>query len=310
MNNNYQEDEYRAPIEARVQNLIFGDMEPFGVYKRNIMARRDLDADMKQVMIATRKEYILENMPELVQQIEREDNEINEDEYNSDEDEYINEDNDNNNNNNNNNKSNNNDSITRANNLVGLVEKMNQIKNLNNKLSIILKDKLSEYVSCKSDLIILETEVYIEFEDILPKLELSQGDFEKITYTIIPKDYDALNEYKQVIKQSKIDWESQQEKKRIRLEQDKIQLELNNLEKEKRIKITQMLDIKLLKIVNFDSDAKELKNILTPLFDSYNSLEINKIALNKEIYDKITNFILKSRFSEQEKNSILEIFSS
>ena len=64
------EEDYRIPIPTVNQNLMYGDFEQFGEYKRKINARDDLDEDMKQVLISTRREFLVYNMPELLNELD------------------------------------------------------------------------------------------------------------------------------------------------------------------------------------------------------------------------------------------------
>ena len=273
------EEDYRIPIPTVNQNLMYGDFEQFGEYKRKINARDDLDEDMKQVLISTRREFLVYNMPELLNELDELDELDNTGLDNSIA----------------------NDSVERANSLVDFVAKINQFTSYNEILVNRLKNKLNDYISCRIDLIVLDIESFIEFEIILQDIKLDTNTVEQVHKIIIPENLEAVNEYKQVVEQSKKDWESQQEK--IKLEEEKLQII-----KEERAKLTQLLMPKITKLSNYDSDAKILNDILAPLFDEFNKLKINLINVEENILNKIKDFIKKSRFTEQEKNDILKIF--
>ena len=104
------------------------------------------------------------------------------------------------------------------------------------------------------------------------------------------------------------------EQEQFRLEQEQIRLqkeqEENEIksEKERRIGITNILMSKILKISSFDNQARELKDILTPIFDNYNNLAIHYINLDSDDFEKVDSFIKKTRFTEQEKYDIYKIF--
>ena len=261
------------------------DTETFEEYKRKINLRADLDAEMKQVMISTRREFLFSNIPDFDELVEFE------------EVDDFNEHNSSSNPSSGSNPSNN--SVDRASNLVNLVNKINQIIGINKIVGNKLKNKLTDYISCKIELIILDVETFIEYEDIIKKIEseLDPNTLDSMSKIIIPDSIQLLDEYKQVFKQSKIDWETDQE----RIQEQKEQ-------KEQRIKITQSLMLKIIKISNYDTEAKELELILSPLFDQYNNLITNSVNIEQSILDKIVRFISKSRFAEQEKKDILDIF--
>lgn len=274
------EEDYTDPIPSVKENLMYGDdTETFEEYKRKINLREDLDAEMKQVMISTRREFLFNNIPDL-------------DEFDEFEPELYSVSNSSNN------------LVERASNLVNLVNKINQIIRINKIVGNKLKNKLTDYISCKIDLIILDVETFIEYEDIIKNIELDPVTLESMNKIIIPDSIELLDEYKQVFKQSKIDWEIDQE----RIREQSVQEEKNSIIKEQRIKITQSLLLKIIKISNYDTEAKELESILTPLLDQYINLIINSIDIEKVPMDKITRFISKSRFTEQEKRDILNIF--
>lgn len=261
-----EEEDYIEPIPSVKQNLIYGDDESIEEYERKIKIRTDLDAEMKQVMILTRREFM--NISEL-------------DEFDS-----------------------NNNSVDRASNIVNFVNKINQIIKINKTLGNKLKNKLTDYISCKIELIILDVETFIEYDDIIKNFELDPNTLEHMSKIIIPDNIQLLDEYKQIFKQSKKDWENDQEKIREQEEKNKIIIE-------HRIKITQSLMLKIIKISNYDTEAKELESILSTLFDKfdkYNKLISNSVDIEQDILDKIVKFINKSRFTEQEKNDILNIF--
>jgi hypothetical protein len=185
-----------------------------------------------------------------------------------------------------------------------LVNKINQIIGINKIVGNKLKNKLTDYISCKIEIIILDVETFIEYEDIIKNIELDPNTLDSMSKIIIPDSIQLLDEYKQVFKQSKIDWETDQE----RIREQKVQEEKSSIIKEQRIKITQSLMLKIIKISNYDTEAKELELILSPLFDQYNNLITNSVNIEQSILDKITRFISKSRFAEQEKKDILDIF--
>ena len=77
------------------------------------------------------------------------------------------------------------------------------------------------------ELIILDVETFIEYEDIIKSIEfeLDPNTLESMSKIIIPDSIQLLDEYKQVFKQSKIDWETDQE----RIREQKVQEEKNSI---------------------------------------------------------------------------------
>jgi len=43
-------DDYRPPIPSKIQNLKYGNFEPFEEYKKKIIENDEYDEDMKQVL--------------------------------------------------------------------------------------------------------------------------------------------------------------------------------------------------------------------------------------------------------------------
>ena len=138
----FEEEDYTEPIPSQRQNLMYGnDDETFEEYKRKINLRADLDAEMKQVMISTRREFLFANIPDF-----DEPNEYNSSSSSSSGlDPGLDP---------GSNPSNN--SVERASNLVNLVNKINQIIGINKIEGNKLKNKLTDYISCKIEIIILD----------------------------------------------------------------------------------------------------------------------------------------------------------
>ncbi len=293
-NNNYSDDEedYRAPIASKVQNLRYGTFESFEEYKKKINQSNEYDDDMKEALIATRMEFLMEHMPELL--VESNNNKVNTQINN---DEYMN----------------------RVIKLAEVANKINEIIELNNNIGNKLKNKINDYINLNIDFITFDNESFLDIEQIFEKIKLDPNILSNVFTIIVPENKDAFDEYKQIIEQSKKDYELYQEKIKqeqelIKLEQEKIRLQKEQkeneikFEKERRTKITNILMSKILKISGFDKEAKELKDILTPIFENYNNLVVHYINLDDMDLDKVNNFINKTRFTEQEKYDIYKIF--
>ncbi len=289
------EDNYRPPIASKVQNLKYGNFEPFEEYKKKINESDEYDDDMKQALIETRMDFLMEYMPELLV--------------------------DSNNNSNINSKSkiNNDEYMDRVIKLSEVANKINEIIEINNNVGTKLKNKITDYINLHIDLITFDNEDFLDIEQIFDKIKLDPTILTNVFNIIVPENKEAFVQYKEIVEQSKKDYQIFQEKIKqeqelIRLEQEKIRLqkeqELNDIkmEKERRIGITGILMSKILKISGFDNEARELKEILTPVFGDYNNLVIHYINLEPSDLDKVNSFIKKTRFTEQEKYNIYKIF--
>lgn len=285
------DDNYRPAIASKVQNLRYGNFEPFEEYKKKINESDEYDEDMKQALIATRMEFLMENMPELLVES----------------------------NNNPNTKINNDEYMDRVIKLSEVANKINEIIELNNNVGTKLKNKINDYINLHTDLITFENEDFLDIEQIFEKIKLEPSILSNVFNIIVPIDKKAFDEYKLIVEQSKKDYQIYQEKikleqEQFRLEQEQIRLqkeqEENEIksEKERRIGITNILMSKILKISSFDNQARELKDILTPIFDNYNNLAIHYINLDSDDFEKVESFIKKTRFTEQEKYDIYKIF--
>ncbi len=283
-----EENNYRAPIPSKKQSLIYGEYDNFEEYKRKINENNDYDDDMKQALIATRMDFLMENMPELLVDSNsansaNSSNTISNDEY-----------------------------MDRVIKLSEVANKMSEIIDLNKNLGTRLKNKISDYINFQIDIITFDNESLIDIEYIFDKIKLNPNIQSEVFNIIVPEDQESFIQYKQIIEQSKKDYQALEEK--LRLQQEKIRLEKEReqneiaLEKERRIGITNILMSKILKIVNFDKEAKELKEILTPYIENFNNIIIHYISLNDSDFDKLNKFINKTRFTEKEKNDILKIF--
>lgn len=189
MNKNNEDQEYRAPLPIIRTNLMMGDMPKLSEYIREINERDDLDDDMKQIMIDSRKEYLELNRPDLIDNI-----------INHCEDTNI--------------DISQNSVIKRANDIVNFVSKIDSITNKNFVTNI--KNKLNDYVSCKKDFIKLDPENYIIYENILPSLDLDSQTLNYIGKIIVPYDIQLLEEYKTAVELSKIEFEKTEEIKKIK----------------------------------------------------------------------------------------------
>lgn len=278
IDSDYDDDyNYRPPIAAKIQNLKYGNFEPFEEYKRKINESDEYDEDMKQALIETRMDFLMENIPELLVDSNNNPNikintKINNDEY-----------------------------MDRVIKLAEVANKINEIIELNNNVGTKLKNKINDYINLHTDLITFDNESFLDIEQIFDKIKLDPSILTNLFDIIVPENKEAFDEYKQIIEQSKKDYQIFQEK--IKQEQNEIKIE-----KERRIGITNILMSKILKISGFDNQARELKEILTPIFEDYNNLVIHLINLEPSDLDKVNNFIKKTRFTEQEKYNIYKIF--
>lgn len=285
-------DDYREPIPSQIQNLKYGNFESFEEYKKKINESDEYDDDMKQALIETRMDFLMENMPELLVDS---------------------------NNNSSNSKINNDEYMDRVIKLSEVANKINEIIEINNNIGTKLKNKINDYINLHIDLISFDNEDFLDIEQIFDKIKLDPSILNNVFNIIVPENKEAFVQYKQIVEQSKMDYQIFQEKIKqeqelIRLEQEKIRLqkeqELNDIkmEKERRIGITGILMSKILKISGFDNEARMLKEILTPIFEDYNNLVIHYINLEPSDLDKVNSFIKKTRFTEQEKYNIYKIF--
>ncbi len=283
-----EENNYRAPIPSKKQSLIYGEYDNFEDYKRKINENNDYDDDMKQALIATRMDFLMENMPELLVDSNsansaNSSNTISNDEY-----------------------------MDRVIKLSEVANKMSEIIDLNKNLGTRLKNKISDYINFQIDIITFDNESLIDIEYIFDKIKLNPNIQSEVFNIIVPEDQESFIQYKQIIEQSKKDYQALEEK--LKLQQEKIRLEKEReqneiaMEKERRIGIMNTLMSKILKLVNFDKEAKELKEILTPYIENFNNIIIHYISLNDSDFDKLNKFINKTRFTEKEKNDILKIF--
>jgi hypothetical protein len=297
-NNNHSDsdsdDDYRPPIASKVQNLTYGNFESFEEYKKKINENDEYDEDMKQALIETRMDFLMENMPELLVDSNNSNNKVN---TNINNDEYM-------------------DRVIK---LAEVANKINEIIELNNNVGTKLKNKINDYINLQTDLITFDNESFLDIEQIFDKIKLDPSILTNVFDIIVPENKEAFHEYKQIVEQSKKDYQILQEKIRleqelIRLEQEKIILQKEKeqneikIEKERRIGITNILMSKIVKISGFDNEARELKEILTPLFEDYNNLVIHYINLDPNDLDKVNNFIKKTRFTDQDKYNIYKIF--
>ena len=290
-NDSDSDDDYRPPIAVKIQNLTYGNFEPFEEYKKKINENDEYDEEMKQALIETRMDFLMENIPELL--IDS--------------------------NNNPNTKINNDEYMNRVIKLAEVANKINEIIELNNNVGTKLKNKINDYINLNTDLITFDNESFLDIEQIFDKIKLDPSILTNVFDIIVPENKEAFQEYKQIVEQSKNDYQIFQEK--IRLEQELIQLEQEKIkfqkeqeqndikiEKERRIGITNILMSKIVKILGFDNEARELKEILTPILEDYNNLVIHYINLEPSDLDKVNNFIKKTRFTDQEKYNIYKIF--
>lgn len=256
--------DYRAPLPTITDNLIMGQLPKMSEYIKEIYKSNDIDNDMKKIMISSRREYLELNRPDLI-------------------DDYIDQINDTN--------PSENCFIQRANDIDNFISKIDLIENKN--FVSVIKNKLTNYISCKKNFIKLDPENYIIYENILPSLDLDMETINYVKKIIIPYDVQQVEQYKQTIELSKIEYEKAENIRKS---------------KEKRKDIIQIITVPIMKIIKFDSDVNKLYQDLLPLINSYVNLEIDQIKLYQDLWIKTNKFINSVRISDEQRFIIRQIF--
>lgn len=279
------DDNVRAPIPAvrmrlvdnnvnNNNNNVFGD-ETIEEFEERIMNDPNIDEDMQEIMIQSRREF-LEKANQFNQA-----NRINKSTKSSAVSELYDNDNFNN------------ELIERAGKISGFVI---HLKNFKNKpLRVKLENKLQDYMNSSTDIIKLDNEEYIEYDEFFNNIELDSDNRDYIKKIIIPKNPDAFEEYKKIIEKSKEDY---------------LFLEKKNEEKKSRSDLSNIIYGYINKLSGIDKNIMELKYKLEEPINSYNNLRTNFIFLESNVYSDFIKFINSIRILPQDKITILNLIKS
>ncbi len=169
--NNF-DDNIRAPLPNKVSCLMYEDLEDLDTYIQNLESQ-NLDQEIKNVMIETRREFLLKHRPDLVK-----DSDVNKIES------IINE-----------------ELVERALSLSDFVKKIKEISNP--ELQELINTKIIDYINVSIDIIRLEYPDYEQFVEFIDSIDLDKSTYSYVKNIIKPLDENGYVIYKQTMEESK-----------------------------------------------------------------------------------------------------------
>jgi len=163
------EDNIRAPLPNQRINMFDPyDGESIEDYVSKINNDNNIDSDMKEILIQSRREFLgLNKVDNIAEQIDIS---------------YLN-----------------NEIIIRASKISPIAELITS----NPELKSILVDKLDKFINVTTDFIKLEPPEYIKVFEIIEKAEFDNETCQYLNNIIIPYDLNSLNEYKIILEKTK-----------------------------------------------------------------------------------------------------------
>jgi hypothetical protein len=181
---------------------------------------------------------------------------------------------------------------------------MNNIINLlDNRLKLLLNDKINKYISLESDTIELDYDIYNEIEEIIKKM--SNKEREKLLEIFIPYDKEGYLDYLEIIRISKDSYDIEN---KINEEREKQELYIKE-ESTRRENILSKLIININKLYNYDIIAKNLKDNLEPLLHKYINCELDTLLIDNNLYENFDKFIKNIRIEDNIKVEIKNIIN-
>jgi hypothetical protein len=174
-----------------------------------------------------------------------------------------------------------------------LINEIEKYEN-NNKKYVLnsLNSYFENYINSDMKNIILDYELYYEIFTIINNIE-DKDTIINILSIFKPDDFEKFNEYSEIIKLSKNDYEIFQKKNEETILIRKLKLEnlLNNLDR----------------LSGFDKQTKNLKNVIINSIEDFINLKCDKIIISENEKDNFMKFINSIRIVNENKNFILNV---
>lgn len=261
------------PKPIIIDNILGDDADEFEKFKLEIMANPDIDDDMKNIMIESRKENILKRIENNKKKIEQ-------------------------------NK--------RQNLVIELVSSLqkNNFKNITWDQQCQILKLINKWIEGKlyqNHIMLNSPQLYIVYEQI--DLLGMKSEIKNIFAPLDPDDYIDYTETMEAIKINLVE----EEKKRVMMELEREELEKKRmseieLRKNKTLQFITLLN----KMSVFDPNVKNIKLELelSKSIEKYVELETDYIIITPNLYEQIINFIKTIRMSENDKEQFILCMSS
>lgn len=278
------EENIRPPIPVKMDRLFSSDsQEDLKTFIQDIMSDKTIEPEMKQIIIESRREFILKEESKAKKRAE----------------------------------------IAHRqgilNPLIIKLKDANITKIIPSQKENILI-QFYRWINIEIDLIDLESDQLIQLFELIDEMSESNilpfhTDIKNIFIPSNPIEYAELVEIMHIIKAQSIQDEEdrlkkiQAEEEAIKLEELKIKEleEKKNMLKDSRINQVNLLLINLNKLAGFDPKIKNLKTQLEIPISLYLGLETESIMIESELYQKTIQFINSIRIRKEDKELILSI---
>lgn len=273
----------REPIPIVSMKLV-NDIEylenTFNEFKQKILSDKNMDANMKKIIIHTRSEYI-NNLKNQIKESEK---------------------------------------INKNSLLFSMFKEELDKKASESKIyynyKIILENKIIDWICDKINNITMEFEMCWDIIELINNLNVESNIKLQLLDIFKPSNLEEFNNYVQIIEISKNEFEKTRLDKiklneiiqnAIKLEEDKQNKinEINQIEKNKRINILEIIIFNLKKILVFDKSIDKLKTDLEKPFDDFKNLSSDNIILNHQIHQDFLKFINSIRINKDNKEILL-----
>jgi len=164
----------------------------------------------------------------------------------------------------------------------------------NNKKYVLnsLNSYFENYINSDMKDIILDYELYYEIYTIINNIDEKDTRINMLNI-FKPDDFDKFNEYSEIIKLSKNDYEILQKKN-----EETILI--------RKLKFSNLLNI-LDRLSGFDKQIKNLKNIIINSIEDFINLKCDKIIISENEKDNFMKFINSIRIVNEDKKYILNV---
>lgn len=283
---NYEnyEDDVRKPLPVINDKLVEDNFaDEFIKFKIKIMSDKSIDKNMKQIIIQSRKEFIINEEKKIKERTEKTNRTL-----------FVNP-------------------------IIIRVSDKSYTKIIFEQKKILL-DKINEWIDKKIELIELDAETLYQIFELIDIIiaENNCPNILEIKNIFVPTnsdEYFELVDLMQIIKAQSIHDESirfEKEQEKLRKEEE-IYLKKKEEEEKKakqyiiREKKVYILNFNLNKVGGFDNKIKYLKEELKGPIEKYLNSETEFICLSEELYGDVIKFINSIRISKEDKENILGI---
>ena len=285
MHNNhdiFEQDDVRAPIPVTKTRLIGGsggsggfDELSFEQFREQILQDPTIDHDMKQIIIASRQDFITN------QEIQAKEN---------------------------------GEKTMRLGQIVSFIARIKNknFLSLSPGQKKYVLESIDNWIDGLIESITLESEILYQLYELIDLMgnEKKITNTTRLKEIFSPTNLDEFNEFVQMMDLVKTKSIEEEEIRIKKAQEQQQQNELAELETKSREKILFELMMNLNKMSGFDPKTEELRNMLEIPIDNFLKLKSNFIEIDSETCEKTTKFIRSVRINPDNKNVIIGLLQT